>query len=851
MGGDMTYSIHEVVFGALLHDIGKMLQRAYGSMKNIEWETYDMESTLCPKSRHQTYTHKHVLFTNAFFDLVRQYQVPFPKTENLDHITAAASFHHAPDRAPEPAIAWIITLADWYSSGMDRRKSKDEQEEEQSTRETYRRLPLQSVFDEITIDPDRPAPAKNAYTMAKLDPYAPDTLIPLPWTGENPDLPEKYKELTDSWIAEFQRVKEMPELSNRLFEEILLGLLEKYTWAIPSSTMDIPDISLFDHSRTTAAIAASLYRYHEKRNELENMDAIKNEIRPKFQFIAGDLSGLQSTLFTLENQGVKGVSKILRARSFMLGAITEAAALNALDAIDLPLSCIIQQAGGRFLILAPTMDDIKERLNALKASFDKWLLDHYTGSLALNLAVSPPFSSQAFKSDGLHDIRAELSRAVEDAKHQPLSTCVQGTIKREFPYDRACSACGVRPAEIHSDDEYRCATCQNEFNLGRHLTSADYMVWEKGETMNEKAVPVMGLQLCLLKEDQIRINPGTTVSVRSLKPENDKGAWACRMLANHIPRFENERDLKDRRYDGIPDEENLFFAGMPKTFAHIGAEAKEFNKEEKTYRGKPFLGLLKADVDYLGYIFSYGLKREDKAKDRFTLSRVAQLSRMMDLYFTGYLQGIIRREYPDTYTIYAGGDDLLLVGPWLQMHYLAKRMRESFGDYTGKNPHITISASLTLLHAGYPVNRAAQEAEALLKAAKKSDPKTKDKICTAANPPMTWEQYTQALDDAQWIHEQMQGKQKVSTGFVYHILPLAKDAEAVASGDVSKAGWRAKLAYHLARNIPGKNKDEKNRKIADWLERLGLDNLFRLTTTTAGIAKWRLPITIALYRNRK
>jgi CRISPR-associated protein Csm1 len=849
MGGDMKYSINEVVFGALLHDIGKMFQRAYGSMKKVEWKTYDMESTLCPKNKHQGYTHKHVLFTNAFFDLIRQYQIPFPKTENLDHITAIASFHHAPDRADDPPIAWIITLADWYSSGMDR-KDKDDQVQEESNRETYRRLPLQSIFDEITIDPDRQPPAKNAYTLAKLDPYSPDTLIPFPWVGENHDLPKRYKELTGSWISEVQKLKEMPELSNRLFEEILLGLLEKYTWAIPSSTMDIPDISLFDHSRTTAAIAASLYRYHEIRNELENMEAIKNETRPKFQFIAGDLSGIQNTLFTLENQGVKGVSKILRARSFMLGAITEAAALATLDALDLPLSCIIQQAGGRFLILAPGMDDINKRLNALKTSFDKWLLDHYSGSLAFNFAMSHSFSGQSFKSGGLHDIIAELSCAVENAKHQPLSTCEQGTIKREFPYDRACSACGVRPAEIHSDDEYRCTTCENEFNLGRYLTTTDCMVWEKGESEDRKAIPVMDLQLCLLKEDQISIKPDRTVSVRSLKPENNKTPWAYRIIANHIPRFQNERDLKAKKYEGIPDEENRFFSGMPKTFAHIGAEAKEFNDEEKTYRGKPFLGLLKADVDYLGYVFSYGLKRENKAKDRFTLSRVAQLSRMMDLYFTGYLQGIIRREYPDTYTIYAGGDDLLLIGPWFQMHKLAKRMRGSFGDYIGKNAHLTISAGLTLLHASYPVNRAVQEAEEMLDIAKKHDPKTKNLIVTHTGTKMTWEQYSQALNDAEWINGQMQGKQKVSTGFVYHILTLAKNAEDVANGDVSKAGWRAKLAYHLARNIPGKNKDEKNRNIADWLERLGLDNLFRLTKTGKHIEKWRLPITIALYRNR-
>jgi len=844
----MAYSIYEVIFGALLHDVGKMCQRAYGSMKAVPWETYDMESTLCPKNKHQAYTHKHVLFTNAFFDWIEQQKIPLPDGVVLNHVADAASFHHAPDKAPEKVMAWIIALADRYSSGMDRRE-KDE-EEETSSRETYRRLPLQSVFDEIVIDPKRPAPTKNAYALTALDPHSPTALIPLPWTGESPSLPENYKAVAELWIREFQKIKDMPELSPRLFEEVLLGLLERHTWAIPSSTMDIPDISLFDHSRTTAAIAACLYRYHEEKGELENLEAVKNESLPKFQFIAGDLSGLQATLFTLANQGVKGVSKILRARSFMLSAITEAAALATLDALSLPLSCIVQQAGGRFLILAPAMPDMEQRMEYLQRDFDRWLLDNYTGSLAFHLAASPSFPGQSFKSDGLHGIMAELALAVENAKHRPLGACQQGAIKRKFPYDKACSTCGVRPAEVHSEDEYRCRTCQCEFKLGRHLTTADCLVWKRGRPIDEKAIPVLGLQLSLLKTDQIHVRPDTAVSIRSLKPESDNAPWAWRILANHIPRFSDERDLQDPKYDGVPKEDNQYSSGMPKTFAHIGAEAKEFSHENNDYRGKPFLGLLKADVDFLGYVFSYGLKREDQQKSRFTLSRLAQLSRMLDLYFTGYLQGIIKNDFPDTYTIYAGGDDLLLIGPWFQMHHLAKRMRESFGAYTGNNPNLTISAGLSLLHANYPVNRAVGEAEELLERAKQHDLETKDRICPYTGAPMIWPQFSQALDSAQWIHDRMQGKQKVGTGFVYQILTLADDAEEVAEGDVSRAGWRAKLAYHLARNVPGK-KDEKARNIADWLKRLGLDNMFHTVANESGIVGWRLPITIALYRNRK
>ena len=37
-----------------------------------------------------------------------------------------------------------------------------------------------------------------------------------------------------------------------------LGILEHFTWCIPSATNVFPDISLYDHLKTTAAIAACL-----------------------------------------------------------------------------------------------------------------------------------------------------------------------------------------------------------------------------------------------------------------------------------------------------------------------------------------------------------------------------------------------------------------------------------------------------------------------------------------------------------------------------------------------------------------------------------------------------------------
>jgi CRISPR-associated protein Csm1 len=845
----MSATIYEITIGALLHDIGKFLQRAFGSIDQLDWQIYDMRSTLCPKGKYQNYTHQHVLFTNAFFDLVQQSGLSLPQGCNHGASANIASFHHQPDASPDPAAAWICAVADRCSAGMDR-KAGEEDDAPRGNRAAYRQVPLRCIFDEIVIDAQRPQPGKNGYRLGRLEPHDQAALLPAAWQDQDLEMPEKYRQLWEEFRDDFEKLVSVPELTFPLFEEALLGLLEQYTWAIPSSTIDLPDISLFDHLRTTAAIAAALYRYHQARGEEENVEAIKNEAKAKFRFLAGDLSGLQETLFTLENQGVRGVGKILRARSFLLGAIAESAALQVVEAFGLPLSSIVQQAGGRFLILVPALDKADAIIQGLRSRFDAWALEKYTGTLALNLCLSPPFSAGDFRQGPFAEIYAQVGAEVQKRKQTPLGTCRQGVLPREYPYERACAACGLRPAEMMRNEEYRCGTCQQEIEIGRCLPHAGLMAWCKAGDTGGNGCDVLGRRLILIREDESLPDKRGLISIKRIGPGMVRGPWAVRPLANYVPRFTALSDPVDRRYAAIrneqPDADSLV-----KTFAHMAAEALE-EREDGSFQGKPFLALLKADVDHLGAVFSIGLRHPEKPRDRFTLSRMAQLSRMIDLFFTGYLQGMIRRDFQDTYTIYAGGDDLLLIGPWRQMLDLAAAIARRFSDYTGANPNITLSAGLSLLSGNHPINRAVHKAETLLKRAKNMDWRTKNRIGAFDGiTPQDWQSYQKALENAGWVHQQMQGKEGVSTGFVYHLLKLTDDALTAARGDVRKAGWLARLAYHLARNIKGKTQEESKAKRATWLQRLGFDSTLNPRGGSDALAQWRLPLTIALYRNRQ
>ncbi|HOV84910.1 MAG TPA: type III-A CRISPR-associated protein Cas10/Csm1 [Syntrophobacteraceae bacterium] len=844
----MSYTISETILGCLLHDVGKLLQRAYGRIEETGAKRYGLESTLCPTKNGDS-THKHVLFTNAFFDLVRKENLFFPEGVNCLTVEHIASYHHKPGACNMPGAAWLCTLGDHYSAGMDRR-ADEESAQRTSSMSGYRTTPLQCIFDELILDEAALGkPERHAYALEELNPEKPDALIPMAWpdNGTIRDLPNRYREVWAGFWAAFKALgRREPMLSFRLFEGVLLGLLERFTWAIPSSTLDSPDISLYDHSRTTAAIAACLHRYHENRGELEDVKAIRNESQPKFRFLAGDLSGIQETLFSLQTQGVRGVNKILRARSFMMSAICEAATLLILDALDLPLSNIFQQAGGRFLILVPAQEDLEKLVEGFRQRIDQWLLERYTGSLALNLALSPPFSAAGFRPAGLREVMSQTAQAVEEAKQRPLSTRSHGVLKREFPLDSSCSACGTRPAEIEDEGGLRCLTCDNEIRVGKRLVRANMIVWGQGLPKRWQTTNVLGLEMGLLdKAPDESLEEVLTVQ----RTNNDPAPfpWPVKVLANHVPLFRDDYAAHDPRYEWIKDEDTAQGAGEPKSFMHIAAEALEA-ETAGGFRGRAFLALLKADVDRLGFLFSFGLRRNEIKDDRLTLSRLAQLSRMMDLYFTGYLKGLLHREFPDTYTVYAGGDDLLLIGPWRQTIELSSRINDTFRSYTGHNPNLTLSTGLTLLKPNHPVNRAAKEAEGFLDMAKDEG---RNRICALIPKAITWDRYRERLRDADWIHDRMHDEAPVSTSFVYRVLELAGDAEAVTlRGDVRKAGWRARLAYLLARNIKGRGREDTQHRIIEWLERLKLDDQFKLRGEHPNLFDWRLPLSIALYRNR-
>lgn len=786
----------EAALAGLLHDIGKLAQRAHPDEAAITALYADAgrdiagtEAAILPLREHGRYSHRHALWSDFFFVWTEHCGLRWPQGLDGNRIKAAAVRHHSP-RGDDPGD-WIVAEADRLASGLERKPLDEAAEADAHKRaRTFREVELSALLPRIDIGMGAPPDGSQHHAAEALSAEA---ILPR-WRTPS-DQPRRMGQLWEAWREAYTGIARHP-LSPLRFEQALLSLSERLLWAVPSSTVDQPDVSLHDHARAVAGIAAVLSAWHRGTGSWEVV-AVRDRTTPKFRLVALDLSGIQRALFRLAGQA--GVARILRARSFLMTETVSAALLTLLERLGLPASCVLLNAGGRAELLVPALPDIDARLEAFRAELDAWIVAHWQGDLALVVAAGPAFAATAFASrgQGLPAVRARLAATLEEAKLRPLSgwtggAGLAGTGMIEAPFDAAdgaCAACGVRPAVMHAaaGDTRRCRVCEAAHRLGQALPSMDGFALAEGDDADGLAFPAIDAlpppwRLLAWPERGNRAQVSAVFDDAGGEP----GSALPRPRA-HVPRL-SAADLADPRYETIGEvDDQAREAGDLKTFAEIAADAREQPGEGEGLQGRALLAVLKADVDRLGLIFSAGL-----GNDR-SPARIAALSRMLDAYFARRLPWLLRGApgFASTYTVYAGGDDLLLVAPWRFGLPLALALREDFGLFAGGNPNLSLSAGLAFVHPHHPMARAAEEAEQALVTAKDSG---RDRVGILGQA-LTWTHAhaVQALSE-ELTTALRQGL--IPPTFLYRVLGLIRDrARAEAHNSLQAARWAPRWAY--------------------------------------------------------
>jgi CRISPR-associated protein Csm1 len=713
----------EVVWlAALLHDLGKFWQRSYPG-RTLPHEEYSRRFV---EERFQGYFH--------------------PCGGDLAH---AIAHHHRWPRVQRDSEKLVI-LADWLSA--------HEREKEDRAQEAPSHAALVALLSRPPIAPD--GTPELRWPLGQLD--WKDEAAFFPSQGATAT-PESYRELWQAFEAEMAQLAGKRGYHTADFVT-LLALLRKYTSRLPAATpwegdgqRTVPDISLYDHLRTTAAIAACLQEELGSDELDQALSALASRRlgdpilqRPLAALVKGDVSGTQDFLFLLT---AKGAARGLRGRSFYLQLLTETVARWILRQLELPPSNLLMVAGGHFYLLLPFRKTTTAIENWRRQVAEKlWRIHH--GDLFLTVDYVPVAASDFLEgSTGGHAFATkwdEVSAQVNQRKQRKARDLADEDFFRYLfepqergGVERTCDVCRHEGDLSVEDDVAKCARCRGFEELGRQLREAGYLLL--CEIGDETAPPVATYQQALRTF-------GMDVWLCEELQELAQKTFPASASSITVSRLDSTDLLPDLPASWYGLRVNFDFRCLADaTPRKPTGEIAEFSELVEAARGAKWLGVLRMDVDSLGELFRSRLGPQG------TISRMGTVSEGLRLFFEGWVPHLCRRrnggptDTASVFLTYAGGDDLFLVGAWSVLPELACEIRSAFGNFVGGG-HVTLSGGIAIEHSKYPLYQLAEDAKRALDDKAKEHRRSvggrevrKDALCFLQTP-IGWERFQEIRD---------------------------------------------------------------------------------------------------------
>lgn len=711
-------------------------------------------------------------------------------TAGLNQLAAQAGQKPPPDGGPpDPDTLARVALADRLAGGG-------------KPAAVGPRPPLVSAFSRLNgYKQDRYVP------VARLNPADQSGLFPQERPAPASRWPELYSEAAGQLSRRLQ-----PGQSPAEQVEHRLAVLQDYGWCAPSAHADrTPDVSLFDHARTTAALASCLAAAGWTASDCAEADRRQ---KPVCLLVAGDLSGLQDFIYTLASSGA---AKSLRARSFYVQLLSHALAVNLLERLQLPLSNLLYVGGGGFQLLASASQEADLR-QAARELADRLLLVHQT---ALGLTVKwEPLTAADFAA--FPAARDRLGQALNRAKRQPFSAAspealwealgeplTQGGDPLRFCHVTGEDGPAVQQAE---DGEWKSAFVLDLETLGQRLPNATHLAWAAAAPAPAararswaEALRAFGLEAQVLTGEAPEAGP--------LASGHYWRVWRLTALA---PAGEA---------DWLASLGRVVISYQP--FAQLaargaGGRPKTFDQLAKPRRGQfERWAVLRMDVDNLGQLFRSGFG------EKASLAQTVGLSFALRLFFEGWLPQLAGplngqadlRDY--LYLQYSGGDDLFVVGAWDAVVEFAARVRQSFGEYACGNPALTLSGGMTLVPENFPIHQAAQEAGEAEDAAKAyaANGRHKDAF-TFLGQTLAWPDLAQARLEAYALADAIDAG-RLNRSVLQTLLTLHAQRRRAQTASAKPAKplygpWTWMAAYQLSRVL----QDKKIRDDADLTRRI-------------------------------
>lgn len=698
----MEDRVFAAALAGLLHDVGKFMQRAGMGLRE-RWNTQSKNDFGYPDA----------LASSIF---IQRY---VPKIW-LHSVDSAAYYHQ-----PKDEIGYLIQVANWLTTV--------EHQTDEVEWENFDEAQLTAILSRVSLAAGASS-KPYCHQLSALD-LENDAVYPIE-LGPNCAPKTSYKDLwqqmtdeLDLWKASMGERWETQ--APGAYFVTLLAIIRKYMWCIPAATLrqtgpqkQIPlDVSLFEHLRLVSAIAACL-----SAGDIDSARVRNNPQEPVALLIRGDLSGIQNFIFriTRPESETEHVAKRLRGRSFYLTMLVEIVVDWILRQIGIPITCALFVGGGRFDLLLPV--NAGARLTELTAKLEDWLMESFQGELGLQTAICELHSADL---EDMRPVYRQLDVKIESSKRQKWLRQLNapGFFDPQPAIWHVCRVCQLTPLP----EPGICPLCKQHEQIGKHLPHTTALAFFYSDQMPSQlpADQVITFsdspfhtRIALMKEADGLLTwheteqPDVIFQLNSTIGFIKPGVGSSfRFLANEAPLA--RQWLRMSEMPPIEEGDVLHFEAL----AELSTGAKR-------------LGVLKADVDYLGLVMGDGLTEDRPGGLRPTLSRISALSGVLDLFFAGCLNQICRKAFTiwqqeskhewvvegavDNvfYIMYSGGDDLFIVGPWDAVLILADTLHKEFKRFTGQNPSMTISAGFVPVKPRFPVQKFAEYVDAAEKAAK-------------------------------------------------------------------------------------------------------------------------------------
>ncbi|MDR1448069.1 MAG: type III-A CRISPR-associated protein Cas10/Csm1 [Candidatus Ancillula sp.] len=807
----MDDKLVNTIYGCLLHDLGKVTQRAeksrtmhgkHGAQKLEEWNIRGK----CP------------------VDVIHSVRYHMAKE--------MAGSHEVLDMN---APAYIAYIADNIAAGTDRRADMDD-EEGKYGEVGYRNSEDRKVWDsELAL-----ASIFSAFGIEKTDTYYNPQMLDDYGSINFPE--EKSNDFNWGIYTEIAQklekfIKEHEFTQYHIAS--MLNLLEATCSFVPSSTntTEINDISLYDHLKLTAAFGSAIYYYLQDKKEKDFKRVLKDNSTDFYQekaflMVNLNISGIQDFIYTIVDGGA---AKTLRARSFYLEMMTEYFIDKLLNNVDLSRASLLYSgAGSAYLIFANT-DETKRKVDEFEMQINNFLLDTFGISLYLATAYCE-FSAKDIMIETTKlekevriqngDMKTEKSYIVttenakkyaESLKYIYQQVSLKASKKKLHRYNTEqiiklnsnkkasgteCKICGSIVKESKDPYDIKCSICQSLLDLSNLIQSKrdNYFIVRtaKGDVTDgimQRGLPI-GPSMYLYAEDEDKIKEEQA----NLTVDNS------RIFIYRKNKFFVGENLSNRILVGDYT--------VRKTYEELANASVGISR----------LAAMRLDVDNLGQAFISGFSKlpADKPGIYNSISRSASFSRSMSLFFKFYInyllnnpeyRGITYAMYSkprDCQIIYAGGDDLFIVGAWNEVIEFAVDFNKKFKQWT--NGKLTVSAGIGIFDHKYPVSQIAIQTGELENAAKMNNSKNGDKNYTEKNSialfsqdfVFTWQDFEELVindkyNEVRGFFEHSNLSAEYGKAFIYNLLGLIRES----SEPITTARW----VYFLSRMEP----DDKNK----------------------------------------